>query len=68
MASNLVPGDTNGPQGWDVFVHDRVTGATERALFVIDPRGVIRWSYLSPVGVNPGAEGIISALESLQGK
>ena len=27
-ASNLVPGDTN--QTWDVFVHDRVTGATER--------------------------------------
>ena len=28
FASNLVPGDTN--QTWDVFVHDRVTGATER--------------------------------------
>ena len=27
-ASNLVSGDTNGE--WDVFVHDRVTGATER--------------------------------------
>lgn len=44
------------------------TGATERALFVIDPKGVIRWSYLSPVGLNPGAEGIISALEAIQGK
>ena len=44
------------------------SGATERALFVIDPKGVIRWSYLSPVGVNPGAEGILTALESLQGK
>lgn len=28
-ATNLVPADTNG--AWDVFVHDRVTGITERA-------------------------------------
>jgi len=44
------------------------SGTSGRALFVIDPRGVIRWSYLSPVGVNPGADGILTALESLQGK
>ena len=44
------------------------SGATERALFVIDAKGVIRWSYLSPVGVNPGADGILTALESLKGK
>jgi peroxiredoxin len=42
-------------------------GTSERALFVIDGDGVIRWSYVSPVGVNPGAEGILNALESLQG-
>src|ERR671915_368805 len=41
-------------------------GTTERALFVIDADGVIRWSYCSPVGVNPGADGILEALESLQ--
>jgi len=41
-------------------------GTTERALFVIDRDGIIRWSYVSPVGVNPGAEGILEALESLQ--
>ena len=40
-------------------------GTSERALFVIDGDGVIRWSYLSPVGVNPGADGILEALESL---
>ncbi len=40
-------------------------GTTERALFVIDADGVIRWSYVSPVGVNPGADGILRALESL---
>jgi peroxiredoxin len=40
-------------------------GYSERALFVIDANGVIRWSYLSPVGVNPGADGILNALEAL---
>ena len=40
-------------------------GTTERALFVIDAEGVIRWSYVSPVGVNPGADGILDALERL---
>ena len=40
-------------------------GVCERALFVIDADGVIRWSYVSPVGVNPGADGILSALESM---
>jgi peroxiredoxin len=41
-------------------------GTTERALFVIDAAGVIRWSYVSPVGVNPGADGILRALETLE--
>jgi peroxiredoxin len=40
-------------------------GTSERALFVIDADGVIRWSYVSPVGVNPGADGILRALENL---
>jgi peroxiredoxin len=40
-------------------------GFAERALFVIDSGGVIRWSYVSPVGVNPGADGILSALAAL---
>lgn len=41
-------------------------GIAERALFVVDGEGVVRWSYLSPVGVNPGANGILEALESLE--
>jgi peroxiredoxin len=41
-------------------------GTSERALFVVDAAGVIRWSYLSPVDINPGADGILEALESLQ--
>jgi peroxiredoxin len=40
-------------------------GCAERALFVIDEQGIIRWSHLSPVGVNPGADGILRALERL---
>ena len=40
-------------------------GTSERALFVIDKDGLIRWSYLSPVAVNPGADGILDALEQL---
>lgn len=43
-------------------------GVSERALFVLDPDGKVRWSYVSPVGVNPGAAGILSALETLQPK
>ena len=40
-------------------------GESARALFVIDDKGVIRWSHLSPDGINPGADGILSALENL---
>jgi peroxiredoxin len=40
-------------------------GESARALFVVDERGVIRWSYLSPTGINPGANGILAALEHL---
>ncbi len=40
-------------------------GTSERALFVIDRQGIVRWSYRSPIAVNPGAEGILAALEDL---
>jgi peroxiredoxin len=46
-------------------IYDEKAGVAGRALFVIDGDGVIRWSYLSPMGVNPGAAGIINALEAL---
>ena len=46
-------------------VYREKDGISERALFVIDPQGVIRWSYVSPIGKNPGADGILRALESL---
>jgi peroxiredoxin len=47
-------------------VYRQADGTSERALFVIDADGIIRWSYVSPLGVNPGADGILSALEALQ--
>ncbi len=40
-------------------------GTSERALFVIDTDGVIRWRFVSPIGLNPGADGILEALEDL---
>ncbi|MET3356353.1 UNVERIFIED_ORG: peroxiredoxin [Xanthobacter viscosus] len=43
-------------------------GTSERALFVIDGEGVIRWSYVSPVGLNPGADGILNALDAMVGQ
>jgi peroxiredoxin len=41
-------------------------GTSERALFVIDSDGVVHWSYVSPVGINPGADGILRALEEMR--
>ena len=41
------------------------TGVSERALFVLDEEGLIHWSYRSPIGVNPGADGVLAALEEL---
>jgi peroxiredoxin len=46
-------------------VYRSADGISERALFVIDKNGVIAWSYLSPIRVNPGADGILEALEKL---
>ena len=43
-------------------------GARSAHIFsiVLNPEGVIHWSYVSPIGVNPGADGILNALESLE--
>jgi peroxiredoxin len=50
-------------QEYGVYRHQ--DGVCERALFVVDRDGLIFWSYVSPVGVNPGADGILHALEQL---
>jgi peroxiredoxin len=40
-------------------------GVSERSLFVLDPQGLVQWSYVSPIGVNPGADGILNALQDM---
>ena len=46
-------------------VYRHADGVSERALFVIDAAGTIHWSHVSPIGINPGADGILTALEDL---
>jgi peroxiredoxin len=46
-------------------VYNEQDGQAQRALFVIDESGIIQWSYLSPDGINPGADGILEALEAM---
>ncbi len=43
-------------------------GESRRALFVLDEEGIIYWSYQSPEGMNPGADGILDALEAMSEK
>ncbi len=45
--------------------YNEAEGQSRRALFVIDAEGVVQWSYLAPDGINPGADGIVEALEKI---
>jgi peroxiredoxin len=45
--------------------YNEIEGECKRALFVLDELGVIQWSYLSPESINPGADGILEALEQM---
>jgi len=51
---------------FDVYRDD--IGTAERALFVLDSDGRIFWSHVSPIEINPGADGVLGALEQLTGK
>jgi peroxiredoxin len=57
--------EPKGTVAKDYGVYMRDEGVAGRALFVLDAKGVIHWSHLSPIGINPGADGILTALESL---
>lgn len=46
-------------------VYDPGKGECLRASYIIDKDGIIRWSYLSPTGINPGADGLLNALEEM---
>ncbi len=45
--------------------YDDENGVCKRSIYLIDENGIIRWNYLSPVGINPGADGILDALDTL---
>lgn len=47
--------------------YDEEAGTSKRALFVIDRDGTVLWSYLSPMAINPGADGILDALDRFGG-
>ena len=42
-------------------------GTSERALFVLDAAGIIRWREVVPPSVDPGADGVLTVLERLRG-
>ncbi len=44
----------------------REDGVAERALFIVDSEGTIRYSYVSELRKNPGADGLLEALDSMQ--
>jgi peroxiredoxin len=54
-----------GEVGQKYGVYRDHEGREGRALFVIDGQGVIRWSFVSPISVNPGADGILKALDEI---
>jgi peroxiredoxin (alkyl hydroperoxide reductase subunit C) len=51
---------------YEVYRDD--VGTSERALFVVDGEGLIFWSEVSPIELNPGADGVLDALERLTGR
>ena len=61
----LADDDPRGDVARAYGVYDERRQQCKRALFVLDKEGRIHWSYVSPNPINPGADGILSALESL---
>ncbi|MDW9379396.1 redoxin domain-containing protein [Chryseobacterium sp. JV558] len=64
LADFEAKGDTAKKYG----VYNDEGGECNRALFVINKDGIIQWSYQSPTAINPGADGILEALETLNTK
>src|SRR6266576_4626990 len=65
LGAELIGISVDGAWCHAAFARDR---KLHFALFVIDAEGKVHWSFVSPIGVNPGADGILSALEDLQNK
>ena len=55
-----------GEVGRAYGVFDDAVGEEKRALFVIDKRGAISWSFMGSTWTNPGAGGILKALAALK--
>jgi peroxiredoxin (alkyl hydroperoxide reductase subunit C) len=62
----LVDNDPSGRIARAFGVFDEEKENSRRALFVLDAGGIIRWHHISPDNINPGADGILRALEELQ--
>ncbi len=62
LADDNPTGDVSTRYG----VFNQQDGKSDRTLFVVNPEGIIHWSHVSPRGVNPGAQGILEALDSLR--
>jgi peroxiredoxin len=49
-------------------VYDQEEGTAKRGLYLLDENSIIKWAYLSHIDQNPGADGILKALEELDQK
>jgi peroxiredoxin len=49
-------------------VYREEEGRSGRALFIVDPGGVVRWSRVLPTNLNPGVQGILRTLHTLNGR
>lgn len=50
-------------QDYLAYIEDE--GESARAIYVIDREGIVAWAYIAPIGVNPGADGALKAIEGL---
>ena len=62
----LADDDPSGEVARQYGVLDPEDGKCNRALFVVGPEGDIQWREIVPRSVNPGAHGILTALESMK--
>lgn len=46
-------------------VYNEKLGLSERAIYVIDKEGIVQFSYISPMGENPGAKEILETLKKI---
>lgn len=49
-------------KNYSAYLEDE--GESARTIYLIDKHGMVAWSYIAPIGVNPGADGVLQALEN----